>query len=96
MAETTRITVTIPTEHVEAMKKLTDNVSAYVAEAVARHIRRELIGEELRLYEEEHGEFTEEELEAARREIDAALRPRTSDSGFGSDADSMNTEARAA
>ncbi len=89
MAETTRITVTLPTEHVEQLKKMTDNVSAYVAEAVARHIRRELMGEELRRYQDEHGEFTEAELAEARAVIDAALRPDTS-------ADGPRGEARAA
>lgn len=36
MADTTRIMVTLPTEQVAELKKLTDNVSGYVAEAVAR------------------------------------------------------------
>ncbi|MFJ8664383.1 hypothetical protein [Streptomyces sp. NPDC093600] len=75
MAETTRITVTIPTEHVEAMKKLTDNVSAYVAEAVARHIRHQLREEEFQRYEDEHGAFTEEEMAAAYARIEEALNP---------------------
>jgi post-segregation antitoxin (ccd killing protein) len=73
MAETTRITVTLPTEHVEELKKLTDNVSAYVAEAVARQIRHQLLDEELRRYEEEHGAFTREELDEARAKIADAL-----------------------
>ncbi|MFE0086404.1 hypothetical protein [Streptomyces sp. NPDC058991] len=75
MAGTTRITVTLPTADVEALKKLTDNVSAYVAEAVARKIRHELLGEELRRYQDEHGAFTEEELAEARAEIAAVLAP---------------------
>ncbi|MCX4686652.1 type II toxin-antitoxin system CcdA family antitoxin [Kitasatospora purpeofusca] len=69
MAATTRITVTLPTEQVAELKKLTDNVSGYVAEAVARQIRHQLLGEELRRYEEEHGAFTEEELTAAHARI---------------------------
>lgn len=69
MAATTRITVTLPTEQVAELKKLTDNVSGYVAEAVARQIRHQLLGEELRRYEEEHGAFTEEELAAAHARI---------------------------
>ncbi|MFP1626387.1 hypothetical protein ACLB9X_14700 [Streptomyces sp. 5K101] len=73
MAETTRITVTLPTEHVEELKKLTDNVSAFVAEAVDRRIRHVLLGEELQRYQEEHGAFTEEEMAEARAEIDRAL-----------------------
>ncbi|HET6357918.1 hypothetical protein [Streptomyces sp.] len=78
MAETTRITVTLPTKDVEALKKLTDNVSAYVAEAVARQIRHELVGEELRRHQDEHGAFTEEELAEARARIAEALSPDTS------------------
>ncbi|WP_175412399.1 hypothetical protein [Streptomyces sp. TRM64462] len=75
MAETTRITVTLPTKHVEEIKKLTENVSAYVAEAVARHIRHTLREAEFRRYEEEHGAFTEEELAEADAWINAALNP---------------------
>ncbi|AUY50606.1 hypothetical protein [Streptomyces sp. CB01881] len=69
MAATTRITVTLPTEQVAELKKLTDNVSGYVAEAVARQIRHQLLGEELRRYEEEHGAFTDDELAAAHAKI---------------------------
>ncbi|MGF1428960.1 hypothetical protein [Kitasatospora sp. LaBMicrA B282] len=69
MAATTRITVTLPTEQVAELKKLTDNVSGYVAEAVARQIRLQLLAEDLRRYQEEHGEFTTEELARAREEI---------------------------
>ncbi|MCK8679186.1 hypothetical protein [Streptomyces lichenis] len=74
MAETTRVTVTIPTEYLEEVKKLTDNVSAYVAEAVARRVRHELLGQELDRYEAEHGAFTEEELAEAQEELEAALK----------------------
>lgn len=69
MSSTTRITVTLPTEQVAELKKLTDNVSGYVAEAVARQIRHQLLGEELRRYEDEHGAFTDEELAAAQARI---------------------------
>jgi len=69
MADTTRITVTLPTEQVAELKKLTDNVSGYVAEAVARQIRHELLGADLRGYEDEHGAFTDEELSEARARI---------------------------
>ena len=65
MADTTRITVTLPTEQVAELKKITDNVSGYVAEAVARQIRHQLLGADLRGYEEDHGVFTEEELAEA-------------------------------
>ncbi|MFD7728923.1 hypothetical protein ACFV6F_00850 [Kitasatospora phosalacinea] len=69
MAATTRITVTLPTEQVAELKKLTDNVSGYVAEAVARQLRLQLLAEDLRQYQEEHGAFTEEERARAREEI---------------------------
>ncbi|MDJ0343093.1 hypothetical protein QMK19_24445 [Streptomyces sp. H10-C2] len=69
MADTTRITVTLPTEQVAELKKLTDNVSGYVAEAVARQIRHQLLGGDLRRHQEEHGTFSEEELSEARSSI---------------------------
>ncbi|GAA2249784.1 MULTISPECIES: type II toxin-antitoxin system CcdA family antitoxin [Kitasatospora] len=69
MGATTRITVTLPTEQVAELKKLTDNVSGYVAEAVARQIRHQLLAEDLRRYQAEHGEFTDEELAEAHAEI---------------------------
>lgn len=68
-AATTRITVTLATEQVAELKRITDNVSGYVAEAVARQIRRHLLAEELRRYEDEYGAFTEEELAAADARI---------------------------
>jgi post-segregation antitoxin (ccd killing protein) len=69
MAETTRITVTLPTEQVAELKKLTDNVSGYVAEAVARRIRHQLLGADLQKHEAENGAFTSEELAEARSRI---------------------------
>ncbi|MFD7548231.1 hypothetical protein [Streptomyces sp. NPDC059816] len=69
MASTTRITVTLPSEQVAELRKLTDNVSGYVAEAVARQIRHQLLGDDLRRYEEEHGSFSDEELAEARSKI---------------------------
>ena len=72
MADTTRITVTLPSDQVAELKKLTDNVSGYVAEAVARQLRHELLGADLLRYQEEHGEFTEEELAEARSTISKA------------------------
>jgi post-segregation antitoxin (ccd killing protein) len=62
---TTRITVTLPTEQVNALKGLTDNISGYVAEAVAQQIRNELLGQYLDQYEEENGAITEAELAEA-------------------------------
>lgn len=69
MSSTTRITVTLPSDQVAELRKLTDNVSGYVAEAVARQIRHQLLGDDLRRHEEEHGPFSEEELTEARTRI---------------------------
>ncbi|WP_028812455.1 hypothetical protein [Streptomyces flavidovirens] len=69
MADTARVTITLPAAQVEALKQITDNVSGYVADAVARRLRGELIDQELERHQEEHGEFTEEELAKARAEI---------------------------
>jgi post-segregation antitoxin (ccd killing protein) len=75
MADTTRITVTLPNDQVAELRKLTDNVSGYVAEAVARQLRHQLLGADLRHHQEEHGEFTEEELAQARARIFGAPNP---------------------
>ncbi|MEO3752368.1 hypothetical protein [Streptomyces sp. B6B3] len=72
MSGTTRITVTLPSEQVTELRKLTDNVSGYVAEAVARQIRHQLLGDDLRRYQEEHGAFSEGELAEAHARIVAA------------------------
>jgi post-segregation antitoxin (ccd killing protein) len=75
MSATTRITVTLPSEQVAELRKLTDNISGYVAEAVSRQIRHQLLGEDLRRYQEENGAFTEEELAEARAKIFGAADP---------------------
>ncbi|GAB2831130.1 hypothetical protein GCM10027073_69380 [Streptomyces chlorus] len=69
MADTTRITVTLPTDQDAELRKLTDNVSGYVAEAVARQLRHQLLGADLERHQEEYGAFTEEELSRARSRI---------------------------
>lgn len=69
MADTTRITVTLPTEQVAELKKLTDDVSGYVAEAVARQLRHQLLGADLLRHQEEYGAFTDEEPAKARSRI---------------------------
>ncbi|MEU4892047.1 hypothetical protein AB0B12_23300 [Streptomyces sp. NPDC044780] len=69
MSATTRITVTLPTEQVAELRKLTDNVSGYVAEAVARQLRHQLLGDDLRRHQDEQGAFTDEELAEARAKI---------------------------
>lgn len=61
--------MTLPTEQVAELRKLTGNVSGYVAEAVARQLRHELLGADLRRHQEEHGTFSEEELAEARSRI---------------------------
>ncbi|MET9518418.1 hypothetical protein [Streptomyces sp. NPDC002994] len=70
MADTARVTITLPAEQVEALKKKTDNVSGYVADAVARQLRREFVAQEMAQYQEEYGAFTEEELARADANID--------------------------
>ncbi|MDX3384127.1 type II toxin-antitoxin system CcdA family antitoxin [Streptomyces niveiscabiei] len=60
-----KITITVPEELVEAARGLTSNVSGYAAEALADRIRHDLLGEALRLYQEEHGAFTAEEMAEA-------------------------------
>jgi hypothetical protein len=69
MSATTRITVTLPTEQVAELKKITNNISGYVAEAVARRIRHRLLVDELQLHQSEFGAFTEDELAEARARI---------------------------
>ncbi|EGE43047.1 hypothetical protein SACT1_3711 [Streptomyces sp. ACT-1] len=51
------------------LRELTDNVSGYVAEALARQIRRQLLGDDLHRHEEKHGPFSDEELAEARGNI---------------------------
>ncbi|MFE9428754.1 hypothetical protein ACFYNO_38070 [Kitasatospora sp. NPDC006697] len=76
MSATTRITVTLPTEQVAELKKLTDNVSGYVAEAVARQIRHQLLGDDLRRHQDEHGTFTDKELSEAHARIFGSAEPK--------------------
>ncbi|MGV9315871.1 hypothetical protein ACWDR0_27335 [Streptomyces sp. NPDC003691] len=69
MSSTTRITVTLPSDQVAEFRKLTDNVSGRIAEAVARRIRHRLLGDGLRRHQEEHGSFSAQELAEARARI---------------------------
>ncbi|MET9768251.1 type II toxin-antitoxin system CcdA family antitoxin [Streptomyces sp. NPDC006415] len=69
MSSTIRITVTLPSDQVAELRKLTDNVSGYVAEAVARQIRHQLLRDDLRRHEEEHGSLSDEEIAEARAKI---------------------------
>lgn len=66
---TKKVTITIPEELLESARALTDNISGFAAEAFEHRIRRELLAEEMRRYQEEHGEFTEEEIAAARARL---------------------------
>ncbi|EFF90945.1 MULTISPECIES: type II toxin-antitoxin system CcdA family antitoxin [unclassified Streptomyces] len=62
---TKKITITVPEELVEAARHLTGNISGYVTEAFARQIRNDLLAEELRRHQEQHGAFTDEERATA-------------------------------
>ncbi|RUP68763.1 hypothetical protein SSPNP10_08470 [Streptomyces sp. NP10] len=77
MPSTTRITATLPTDHVAELRKLTDDVSGHVTEAVARQIRHQLLGDDLRRHEEEHGPFTGGELAEAHGKIFGSTSPST-------------------
>jgi Post-segregation antitoxin CcdA len=72
ISDTSRITVTLPSELVAELKKITDNVSAYVAEAVARQIRHRLLVDELQRRQDEFGAFIQEELDKARNRLFSA------------------------
>jgi len=65
----TRITVTLPEEQVQQIRQGTDNISGFVAEAVANRLRWQLIREDLEHYQAEHGAFTDEELRTAREDL---------------------------
>src|SRR5262249_33105829 len=69
VSATTRITVTLPSEQVAALKEITDNVSGSVAEAVARQIRHRLLVDELERHQSQFGAFTPEELAQARAKV---------------------------
>ncbi|MET0418016.1 MAG: hypothetical protein ABW022_18555 [Actinoplanes sp.] len=60
------MTITLPVELLESMKTHTDNVSGYLTELAERAERRRLLREELDLYQEESGAFTDEEMAEAR------------------------------
>ena len=75
MSTTSRITVTLPKEQVRHIRQKTDNVSGFIAEAVADRLRGQAIDEYLDAYQAEQGVFTEQEL----RDAEAALTPWTPD-----------------
>lgn len=49
-------------------------ISAWLADAARRKLRSEGLGEVVASWEAEHGAFTSEELEAARRKLDASMK----------------------
>jgi len=55
MSNTARVTVTLPKEQVRHIRQKTDNVSGFIAEAVADRLRGEAIDEYLDAYQAEHG-----------------------------------------
>ncbi|MFI8202318.1 hypothetical protein [Streptomyces sp. NPDC085937] len=69
MADTARITVTLPAVLVAALRELTDDVPGYVAEAAARELLRRLAEADLQRHQEEHGASTEAEPADARSRI---------------------------
>jgi len=71
MSTTARVTVTLPKEQVRHIRQKTDNVSGFVAEAVADRLRGQAIDDYLDAYQTEHGVFTEQEL----LDAEAALTP---------------------
>lgn len=66
MAKTKKVTITLPVELLESMRKHTDNVSGYLTELAERAERRRLLREELDGYQEEFGAFTDEEMAETR------------------------------
>lgn len=76
---TKKITITLPEELLESARELTSNISGYAAEALTRKIKRDLLAEDLRRYEEEHGAFTEEEMAQAHARLYAADAARDKD-----------------
>lgn len=69
-----KYSITMPTDVAEAAREYAGpaGLSAFVTEAVESKVRHLRLGEFLAEYEEEHGAFTEEEIERADREIAAA------------------------
>jgi len=64
-----KITVTIPEELFNRLKEITDNVSGFTAEALSWSIRQALMRREVEMFQAKYGPFTQEELDAAEREL---------------------------
>ena len=74
---TGRITVTLPSQQVRQLHEMTDNVSGFVAEAVADRLRLELLRQDLSVYQAEHGAFTAAERKQARQDLTPWTPPAT-------------------
>ena len=61
--------MTLPLDQVQQIRDTTTNVSGFVAEAVADRLRLELLRGDLAAYQAEHGVFTPDEREQARRDL---------------------------
>ncbi|GAA3848707.1 hypothetical protein [Streptomyces sedi] len=68
---TENISVSMPAELVSELRSRTGRrgLSSYVAEAVRHQLAMDGLAEIVASHEEEHGAFTEQEIEAARREL---------------------------
>ncbi|MFF2215570.1 hypothetical protein [Streptomyces antibioticus] len=65
------ISVSVPTELVNELRSRTSRrwLSGCFTEAVRHHLAVDKLAEIVTSHEEEHGAFTEEEIEVARREL---------------------------
>lgn len=70
---TKKVTVTIPEDLLAEIREVVGErgLSMYVAEALEAHRQRDRWGEILDWLEQEHGALTDEEVDAARAELEA-------------------------
>lgn len=68
---TENISVSMPTELVSELRSRTGRrgLSSYITEAVRHQLAMDGLAEIVASHEEEHGALTEQEIEAARREL---------------------------
>ncbi|MFD9715239.1 hypothetical protein [Streptomyces sp. NPDC059076] len=68
---TENISVSMPAELVSELRSRTGRrgLSSYITEAVRHQLTMDGLAEIVAAHEEEHGELTEQEVEAARREL---------------------------
>ena len=74
MADTGRVTVTLPLEQIEWVRQRTDNISAFVAEAIAAQIRHESRHKYVEDHKARFGDFSEETRATARARAAKLLR----------------------